>query len=173
MKTFIALAFAGVASALTDMEHEFFDFIVNFGKSYNTVEEYQFRIAQFERAHQEIKAHNATDSTFTLGHNHMSDWTQAEYEAILTHSPMPEDEMNLEYHPETYGSNSPIDWRNHNGYAYVNAVKDQGQCGSCWAFSTNCAVESSWAMYKGGLYSMAEQLLVDCDTSCYGCNGGW
>jgi len=150
-------------------------YISEFGKEYATVEEYGFRLSQFVRAHNEILEHNATESSFKLGHNQMSDWTQIEYENILTLQDMPEADKNYEYIPEdeVLMASTGIDWRNHNGYSYVNAIKDQGQCGSCWAFSTNCAVESSWAMYKGNLYSLAEQLLVDCDTGCYGCNGGW
>jgi len=86
----------------------------------------------------------------------MSDWTEAEYLAILTHKPMPVADQRVEYHPETVSSSSPIDWRNHNGFSYVNNIKDQGSCGSCWAFSTNAALETEYAVKKGQLYNLSE-----------------
>ena len=57
----------------------------------------------------------------------------------------------------------------------VNPIKDQGQCGSCWAFSTAAADESAWAIKTGTLLSFSEQQLVDCawDQGNLGCSGGW
>lgn len=57
----------------------------------------------------------------------------------------------------------------------VNAIKDQGGCGSCWAFSATAASESSHAIRHGELYRQSEQQLVDCtfDYGNYGCGGGW
>jgi hypothetical protein len=54
-------------------------FIAEHGKSYGTIEEYRFRMKEFERVEKVIQEHNSSEQTFTLGHNHMSDWTQAEY----------------------------------------------------------------------------------------------
>ena len=62
-----------------------------------------------------------------------------------------------------------MDWREHH---VVNPIKNQGQCGSCWAFGTIQAIESSYAIVHSTLYVCSEQNLVDCCTYCYGCNGG-
>jgi len=62
-----------------------------------------------------------------------------------------------------------IDWRNN---YKVSSVKNQGQCGSCWAFSSVGAVESAWAIKKNILYNLSEQELMDCSINNKGCQGG-
>ena len=65
-----------------------------------------------------------------------------------------------------------VDWRQE---GVVNPIKDQGQCGSCWAFSAVTALESIGKIKKSTLYSLSEQQLVDCSTDQgnMGCNGGY
>lgn len=55
----------------------------------------------------------------------------------------------------------------------VNAVENQGQCGSCWAFSTISTIETANAIKTDNLLKLSEQQFVDCVTGCAGCNGGW
>lgn len=148
---------------------EFAKFAAKFNKSYSTVQEYQYRMALFLETEEFMIAHaiENPNATYKLAHNKMSDWTDAEYKAILGGAG--ESNFNAEQHVITGSTPSTWDWRDHNA---VNSIKDQGSCGSCWSFSATSAVESAHAIASGSLKSFAEQTLVDCDTNSHGCNGG-
>ena len=154
------------------VEAAFNEHLAAFGKSYGTREEYQFRMEIFAQKDAEIKEINANpENTFTVGHNQFSTWTHDEYKQLLGFKLPADAELssNVTVLDDSNLADS-VDWRTKGA---VNPVKNQGQCGSCWAFSATAAIEGHNFIQSGTLLSLAEQEFVDCDTSSYGCNGGW
>ena len=169
MKSFAVATFAGVASALSSTELAYMNYLSQFGKQVNSVEEFGERLANFDLTHQFIEEHNSSNSTWTAGHNQFSDWSRAEYKKMLGKRPTDRSTLaDVQIYPETNAT--PINWVTKGG---VTPVKDQGQCGSCWSFSATGAIEGAHFVATGKLLSFSEQQLVSCSTANYACNGGW
>jgi C1A family cysteine protease len=144
-------------------------YVSEYGKSYGTVAEFMFRKEQFVTRHNEIEAFNAdANNTHTVGHNLFSDKTFAEMKKLNGYKAGPLRASNAVTLDESNLAAS-VDWRSKNA---VTPVKNQAQCGSCWAFSTTGAVEGADAIATGSLKSFSEQQLVSCSTQNSGCNGG-
>jgi KDEL-tailed cysteine endopeptidase len=153
-----------------EIESAFNEHLAAFGISYGTKEEYHFRMGLFAEKDAKINEINAdVNNTFTVGHNMFSTWTQEEYRKLLGAKPIGVLEDGAEKLDES-ALPASVDWRTKGA---VNPVKNQGQCGSCWAFSATAAVEGHNFIQTGNLLSLSEQEIVDCDTTSYGCNGGW
>jgi len=118
---------------------------------------------------------NRGEVSHTFGINQFSDMTSEEFkQTLLTLSPPSTTEpVSLQSSPMLKATAIPssVDWRNISGY--VNPVRDQGYCGSCWAFSAIASLESQHKRYTGRTVYLSEQNLVDCVYGSDGCNGGW
>jgi len=105
--------------------------------------------------------------------NQFSDMTFDEFKASYLSSFIPQASNGLEDTMDWQGRVPPndVDWR---AKGAVTPVKDQGQCGSCWAFATTGTTEGAWFIAKGQLVSLSEQDEVDCSKKQHnmGCNGG-
>jgi len=167
MKSFAALALAGVASA-SQLSSKFMEYITFHGKSYGTVEEFEFRKALFAITEDSIQAINSNaNHTFTAGHNKFSDYTHEEYTRMLGYIPEVNAFAQATILPETNADS--VNWVTAGA---TTPVKDQGQCGSCWAFSSTGALEGAHYLASGSMISFSEQQLVDCVNLSLGCNGG-
>ena len=161
--------FAQAPKLMTAGDYQFIDFVSQFGKSYGTVAEFEFRSAVFQDKLAYIEEHNRSGlHTHTLGVNEFTDRTDAEMKKMLGYRPEMKTSRNEVLLDESNLADS-VDWRSKGA---VTPVKNQGQCGSCWAFSTTGAVEGADFIKTGTLNSISEQQLVDCSTQNNGCNGG-
>jgi len=153
---------------LSGDDYNFMAYVSEYGKSYGTVAEFMFRKSQFVARHNEIEAFNAdSNNTHTVGHNLFSDKTYAEMKKLNGYVANPNKVANVKVLEEVEATT--VDWRSKNA---VTPVKNQAQCGSCWAFSTTGAVEGADAIKTGSLKSFSEQQLVSCSKQNSGCNGG-
>jgi cathepsin L len=130
-------------------------------------DEYQSRLGIWLTNKRYVQEFNKKGE-FRVELNHLSHYTQAEYNALLGFRNIKVESIIKEFKPSNDVPDA-LDWRESGA---VNEVKNQGQCGSCWAFSTIQSIEGVYAKNKGELYSLSEQNLVDCDKTCSGCNGG-
>lgn len=160
----------------TDEWNQFKKFQGRFNKFYNTIEELETRFDIFRSNLRDIILHNLDNSqNFTMNINQFTDLTPIEFKEQFTGG--------LKVEVGSYGcatftssaSGAPvsIDWRKKNA---VTSVKDQGQCGSCWTFSSTGASEGAWAIATGDLIDLSEEQLVECATGVqygsHGCSGG-
>jgi len=118
--------------------------------------------------------HKAGKETFQMGINRFADMLQSEIGALMKGLDRATDKVpatSVFVADKNTRLPNTVDWREE---GVVTEVKDQGDCGSCWSFSTTGTLEGQHALSTGNLVSLSEEQLVDCDTTMNdGCNGGW
>ncbi|KAJ3694029.1 hypothetical protein LUZ60_009509 [Juncus effusus] len=146
--------------------------IKDYGRVYSNATEKQKRFEVFKGNYKFIESmKNKPDLTYTMSLNEFADLTNDEFLmkfAKFTSRGGPTTTTPFQYANLTYVPSS-VDWRSRGA---VTAVKNQGQCGSCWAFSAVAAIEGINKIRTGTLKTLSEQELVDCVASCNSCNGG-
>jgi len=136
--------------------------------------EEQMRFAIFKANVDRIEAVNSKPLSYTLGITQFAHLTADEFAHEHTGFKKPQ---------SMWGDLPYLGRHTHNGTALaagvdwtkkgaVTPVKNQRQCGSCWAFSTTDALEGAWEIATGKLVSISEQQFVDCDHVDMGCGGG-
>ena len=196
MMKVVAVALLGVAAAVPRsalpnlaahdkvLESEWSEWKSRHGRMYASQAEHDSRRIVFAQNKAVVEQHNAEGHSWQMGLNHYADLTLDEFRsrhgfmgALSTIGT----ELSTAHARHTINGSAPtsVDWRDHD---MVNPVKDQAQCGSCWAFSTVDAYESAVAKKTGTLVSFSEQDLVDCvknvklpgssEECCSGCSGG-
>jgi C1A family cysteine protease len=156
----------------------FEEWINNFKIAIESDEQYSSTLEKWVNNNKFIDDVNARNLTYKLGHNQFSGMDSSDFSKYLGIS-------GILYKDTENIRNTNSDWVNITVPLSVNwiskgavtNVKDQGQCGSCWSFSTTGALEGAYFVKYGVLESFSEQQLVDCDNyrnggKDLGCKGG-
>lgn len=182
-KAFIILALLGLALSAKDKKFsDFQDFVRKYNKVYDSPEEFLEKFNIYKQNLRNIKKNIPKKlSSFSrpseqkFGPNEFTDMTIEEIKAkYLNLDAQPLREMRekfkgRELKPTLKEIPESFDWREQ---GKVSPVKKQGDCGSCWAFTTVATLEAQHLIQKGTLETYSEQQLIDCDSSNKGCVGG-
>jgi len=159
--------------------YTFEKFVADFKFDVNTGNmNYSQRKQLFHQELARVIAHNSGDASWKETINHMSALTPAEKTAFTgrtkqvaaAHKPLFQSTVNA--YDFTMRSEqdlpSDVDWRTH---GVVTAVKDQGSCGSCWAFASTATLESHVAINSGDLFDFSTQQIAACSPNPDQCGG--
>jgi len=191
MKFLLVLCLVNIILALESSPKtklQFQEFIAKYDRHYASHEEYEYRYSNF-LANLE-KANKMNQGNAKYGITKFSDYSEQEIRNMKMEPTSPGMLIqsclaaNVSAAETLFRNTSNIptafDWRSKN---VVTPVKNQGQCGSCWTFSTTGNIESQYAIAENKMVELSEQMIVDCSHSCVeedgqsvcnqGCGGGW
>jgi len=181
MRSLLVVALFGLAAvalavpAPSAFEQEWVAFKAQHGKRYDSAGEEALRQRIYQDNKKKIEEHNAEFAagkhSFDLAPNHFADMLTSEFATLMNRYQVPKDfKTEGTFAARNISVPDSVDWRTK---GLVTPVKNQGQCGSCWAFSTTGSMEGQHAK-ADKLESLSEQQLVDCSGSFdnAGCQGG-
>ena len=137
----------------------------------NNVEKVADRFKVFAKNLDKIREINAQNKSYYLGLTGLTDLTQEEYKQFYLNKELKSAKQTstLPFTHANVEAVDKIDWRDKGA---VTPVKNQGMCGSCWAFSSTGSMEGINFINSGKLISLSEEQLVNCDKTDHGCGGG-
>jgi C1A family cysteine protease len=170
MLSVLLLAVAAAASP-------FSEWATKFNRSYDSVEEYELRQFVWKTNLDKVEKHNAANHSWTMEMNKFADLTSDEFAVqyitggYKNFATLRRGFSSSAFRLSNEALPSSVDWTTKGA---VTPIKNQGQCGSCWSFSTTGSVEGAHFLANGTLVSLSEQQLMDCSSSFgnQGCNGG-
>ncbi|XP_004713618.1 cathepsin F [Echinops telfairi] len=150
----------------------FKNFVTTYNRTYGTKEETSWRMSVFTNNMIRAQKIQSLDrGTAKYGVTKFSDLTEEEFRTIYLNPLLREDSGKKLHRVKMPNDPAPPDW-DWRPKGAVTKVKDQGMCGSCWAFSVVGNVEGQWYLNQGSLLSLSEQELLDCDKVDKACMGG-
>lgn len=177
VRSVVALALASIAAATPESDPKWPDFqafIEKYGREYASPSEVAGRFEIFKDNLVRIDERNARGNE-KHGINKFADWSPEEFSNRLlgrvagNWSAMKRKYPTTMSFDELKAKTDSVDWC---AQGACTPVKDQGQCGSCWAFGGTEMVESDYFLRFGELHDLSTQQPTSCDTACGGCNGG-
>lgn len=166
--------FATLIQSETPFLDRFDNWVAKFRVQFQTKQTLYDTLRKWMTNDEYIDRINQANKPYRLAHNQFSGMDEFDFiQYVKNVELMYHSEPTISYELNKTALPPAVDWRNN----AVTPVKDQGQCGSCWSFSTTGALEGIYAIHTGKLLSFSEQQLVDCDNFKYGgkdhgCNGG-
>jgi len=152
-------------------EASFRTFLATYNKEYKNATEFAYRLEVFKKNLQIAEQRNA-DGEAVHGITKFSDLTNEEFRSFYLGYKAPTGaRQELDIALTDSSEAASVDWRGHSP-AILTPVKNQAQCGSCWAFSATEQIETNYAMAGNAIPSLSVQQIVSCDKVDEGCNGG-
>lgn len=176
MKGLIFFSSIAASSALISPSYSFEQYIAEFNKKWTPgSDEYSVRKELFENELARVIKHNNGQHLWTEGINKYSAYSKQELKAFKgrskavhqAHVPKYQQMYDLK-HVSVQDLPTSVDWRNSD---VVTSVKDQGHCGSCWAFASAATLESHLAISSGLLYDLSPQQIAMCSPNPDSCGG--
>jgi len=171
-KLVLLLVLLGFALSSRSLRQQFLEFQLKFHKSYPTNLEFETAFQNFRDNLRWSEELNKANPKATFGPTKFSDMSREDFARHYLMKPL---NWTINRPPTKVFQGPPsdstnVDWRKS---GCITPVYDQGQCGSCWAFSATETIESYYFLAGNALTSLSMEQIVDCDTSDDGCGGGY